>query len=338
MNAISQSAGNLTVISSTAETGNDVSSTSTPPRAPRDGRITIAALIDAYMAQYAGRDPSRPQRLAWWAGRLGQVRLGDLTDDLIADALDHLATQRGRYWAGNDVDGKPIYRAKKRSFSGASVNRYGAALAAVLTWSIKKRIAPPGWASPMSGIERRLESRGRVRFLLAAERQALLYECQRSTWSKLYLLVLLALTTGARRGELEALRWADIDLDAALCTLHITKNNDRRILPLVAAAVEELKKHVAASSSLVFASRRRPDVPYNHVPAWHKALRDAGVRDFVFHDLRHSCASYLAQSGATLLEIAEVLGHRNLSVTRRYSHLTTMNKRNLVNRVLGDIK
>jgi integrase len=235
MNAIPQSAGSPIVISSTVETGNDASVASMPPRAPRDGRITIAALIDAYMSHYAGRDPSRAQRLAWWADRIGQVQLGELTDDLIAHALDDLAAQRGRYWARIDVDGKPIYRAKKRSFSGASVNRYSAALAAVLTWTIKKRIAPPGWASPMTGIERRLESRGRVRFLSPAERQALLDECQRSTWSKLYLLVLLALTTGARRGELEALRWADVDLDAAICTLHTTKNNDRRILPLTPA-------------------------------------------------------------------------------------------------------
>ena len=124
MNANSQSTGNPAVISSTAETGNDTSIVSAPSRAPRDGRITLAALVDDYMAQYAGRDPSRPQRLAWWVGKLGHVPLGDLTDDLIADALDDLAVQRGRYWAGIDADGKAIYRAKKGTFSGAGVNRY----------------------------------------------------------------------------------------------------------------------------------------------------------------------------------------------------------------------
>ena len=60
MNATSQSAGNATVISSTVETGNDASAASTPARAPRDGSITIAALIDAYMAQYAGREADAP--------------------------------------------------------------------------------------------------------------------------------------------------------------------------------------------------------------------------------------------------------------------------------------
>jgi integrase len=68
-----------------------------------------------------------------------------------------------------------------------------------------------------------------------------------------------------------------------------------------------------------------------------KAMADAKIDDFHFHDLRHSCASYLAQNGATLLEIADVLGHRTLDMVRRYSHLTTGHKAALVNRVLGGI-
>ena len=170
MNASSQSTGNAPVISSTDEAGTDDFRAPASSRPLRDGSITVAALIDAYMAQYAGRDTTRPQRLAWWVGKLGEVALRDVTDDLVADALDDLAAQRGRYWAGVDADGKAIYRAKKRSFCGASVNRYAAALAAVLTWSIKKRVAPLGWTSPMTGVERRPESRGRVRFLSPEER------------------------------------------------------------------------------------------------------------------------------------------------------------------------
>lgn len=63
----------------------------------------------------------------------------------------------------------------------------------------------------------------------------------------------------------------------------------------------------------------------------------AQIENFRFHDLRHSCASYLAQSGASLLEIADVLGHKQLDVTRRYAHLTVDTKRQLVQRVLGQI-
>ncbi len=120
----------------------------------------------------------------------------------------------------------------------------------------------------------------------------------------------------------------------------MTKNGDRRCLPLTPAVIEELRKHLTTptSTALVFASRRRQNEPYGHVTSWHRALKDAGVRNFRFHDLRHSCASYLAQSGASLLEVANVLGHRSLSVSKRYAHLSTKTKANLINKVLGNIK
>ena len=62
------------------------------------------------------------------------------------------------------------------------------------------------------------------------------------------------------------------------------------------------------------------------------------MRNFTFHSLRHSCASMLAWNGATLLEIADVLGHRQLQMTKRYAHLATGHKAALVNRVMGDLK
>lgn len=304
----------------------------------RDGAITITTLIDAYMAVYAGQDGSRLQRLSFWVAKLGAVRVADLTDDHVFYALEDLATQRGRYWAGTDADGKTIYKAKRKPLAPATINRYAAALGAVLTFGIKKRLAPRGWDNPLKRIERRIEDNEVVRFLSDAERTALMAACRASSWPKLYLLVLMAITTGARRGELERMRWRDMDLDRGLCTVSKTKNGDPKIVPLVPAVVDELRVHMGAPGALVFASSRRPDVAYNNVAAWQRALKTAGVRTFRFHDLRHSCASYLAQSGATLLEIGDVLGHRQLSVTKRYSHLTVKNKSDLVNRVLGDIR
>ena len=65
--------------------------------------------------------------------------------------------------------------------------------------------------------------------------------------------------------------------------------------------------------------------------------KEVELVDFRFHDLRHSCASYLAQSGASLLEIADVLGHKQISVTKRYAHLCIEYKSSLINRVMGSI-
>jgi integrase len=148
----------------------------------------------------------------------------------------------------------------------------------------------------------------------------------------------MGLKTGARRGELEALRWRDVDLDRSEALVSRSKNGDKKVLPLIPAVVAELKRFKAAPTSLLFPSLRRPDIAFNFAPAWHQALKDAGVKNFRLHDLRHSCASALAQSGGTLLEIADVLGHRQLSVTKRYSHLATAHKSQLINRVMGNVR
>jgi integrase len=304
----------------------------------RDGNITIRALADAYMARYAGRDHALLYRLTYWVSRLGDRPLREVTDDDAFEGIQALEALHGRYYAGTDADGKRIMRAKRKPLAPATLNRYLAALSLVLSWAQRQRMTPRGWTNPCRGVEFRREDNARVRFLSDAERAALLEECRRSKWPRLYLLVLMAITTGARRGELMSLRWRDINLESAVALVERTKNNDRKTLPLTPAVIEELRRHRAALGSLVFASKQRPDQPMAFEPGWKKAVKTAGIRDFRFHDLRHSCASYLAQNGATLLEIADVLGHRQIGMTRRYSHLTTHHKAGLINRVLGGMK
>jgi integrase len=341
MQTVDRPTEDVAVISSTATTGTLPQTAGVESIASRDGSMRVREVIDRYMAEYSGRDTSRTQRLAWWTLTIGELRLGELSDDEIFFALEKLSKQPARYWAGTDADGRPIYKTKRRPFAAATINRYAAALAAVLTWAIRGRLTPRNWENPCKRIGRRAENNEIVRFLSIAERSALLAACRRSNWPKLYLLVLLALTTGARRGELQRMRWRDfdLDLDPAICTVERTKKDaDRRVLPLVPTVVDELRRHVGSGAALVFASGRRPDIAYNYVPSWRKALREAGVRNFRFHDLRHTCASILAQQGATLLEIADVLGHRQLNVTKRYAHLTIGHKARLVNRVLGNIR
>lgn len=330
-----ESVGDVTAPASAAPTPHRQAASAT---GSRDGRVTIRELVHSYMGEYAGRDSSRVQRLDYWVATIGDMPLGDLIDDHVFDALEALATRRGRYFAGHDALGNRILKAKKQRLAPATINRYQAALSALLTWAQRRRIAPRNWMNPCRSLEMRPERNEVVRFLDPQERDSLLTACRSSRWPKLYLLVLMALTTGARRGELEALRWQDIDLERAEASVHRTKNGDRKTLVLVPAAVEELRRHLGKDRELLFASTRRPDVAFNFEPAWEKALANAGIRSFRFHDLRHSCASALAQSGATLLEIADVLGHRQLSVTKRYSHLASSHKAQLINRVLGDVR
>jgi integrase len=148
---------------------------------------------------------------------------------------------------------------------------------------------------------------------------------------------LTAITTGARRGELLGLRWNDIDFERQTAYVQTTKNGQPKVLPLTDDVVNELTRFRQQDSSLIFNSEIKPDKAFCFNKQWKKALVLAEVDNFRFHDLRHTTASYLAQSGASLLEIAEVLGHKQISVTRRYSHLCIDHKERLISKVFRDI-
>ncbi|KAB2871044.1 MAG: site-specific integrase [Burkholderiaceae bacterium] len=312
-------------------------SASLPHLPLRAGHLSAGDLIDLYMAHYAGRDSTRVQRLTWWKSKLGAIALQDVTDDHVHAAIEDLAMQHSRYFAGKDADARPIYRAKRKPLAPATLNRYLQALAAVITWCIRKRIAPKGYVHPCRSVEKRPERNERVRFLSDDERTGLLAACKASSWPRLYVLVLMALTTGARKGELLGLRWADVDLQRAEASVGSTKNGDPRVLPLVPAVVADLQKFKAGATALVFGSPRRPGKAYHFEPLYLQALQAAHIRGVTFHTLRHSCASMLARNGATLLEIGDLLGHRQMQMTKRYSHLATQHKAALVKRVLGDV-
>jgi integrase len=300
--------------------------------------IAFRHLADAYMAAYAGRDDrALPTRVAFWIARFGEQLAHQITDDDVHAALEELAAGEALTYRGKDADGRPIYAGRGRR-SPATINRYHAALGAIFKHARKKRLVPKGWEPPTRQIERQTENNARVRFLSADERNRLLAVCRASSWPKLYLLVLMALTTAARRSELLGLRWGDVDRDKAIAYVSRTKNGEPRMLVLVPGVLEELRKFSGPPEALVFGSERRRGQPMNFESCWRIALREARIPNFRFHDLRHSCASLLAQQGASLVELADVLGHKTMAMVKRYSHLSTESKARLVNRVFGEIR
>jgi integrase len=309
------------------------------PGAPNRANLTLLTLADVYMADFPGRDATRSYTVAFWLRELGDRRVLDIDADCIAEVLDRMITSPVHKYAGRDPEtGKPILRSHPRKRKPATINRLKSVISSMLTYAQRRRLMPKGWLNPCKEIPCERVNNARTRFLSAEERERLLRVCRISTWPRLYLLVLMALTTGARKGELLSLTYADLDLDAGTAHLRQTKNGSERVLPLVPAVVTEIRRFKAKKpEQFLFPSARRPDQPMEIGKAFWAALHDAGIENFRFHDLRHSCASYLAQSGATLLEIADVLGHRTLDMVRRYAHLTTGHKAALVNRVLGKL-
>ena len=277
-------------------------------------QTVLSIIIDGYLKkEYKGsRLNDERVKLNFWIEALGDKPIIDITSTDINEALSALPAQ----------------------FKNATINRYVAAISVVFSYACREYGLH---INPVRKIPSLPENNKRTRFLSEAERTRLFKACRASKWDKLYLIVLLAITTGARKGELTKLRWNDIDFDRRTAYVATTKNGQPKVLPLTDSVISELQLFDTKDSSLIFASRIKYDVPYCFTKPWKKALEDAEIKDFRFHDLRHSCASYLAQSGASLLEIADVLGHKQISVTKRYAHLCIEHKSSLINRVMGGI-
>lgn len=277
---------------------------------------TLGELIDKYMnhrLQLRGDDKETVgPHLLWWKAQLGPYLLKDITPPLLAECRDRLLTE-------------PMLKKnekKARILSKSTVIRYFASLSVCLSYAVEDL----GWlqSNPVRAVKKPKPERGRVRFLSEQERQDLLQACQDVGCPYLYPVVMLALLTGARLGEITGLRWQDIDFKRKRLTFHETKNGDRRSVPISKPAYEILESlnKVRRIDSLYVFARKDGRQPQDIRKKWEQAVAKADLDDFRFHDLRHTAASNLAMSGASLLEIAEILGHKTLAMVKRYSHLT----------------
>jgi len=272
---------------------------------------TLSELIDRYKRDVLptkSENISQAHQLTWWSDEIGDYTLADVAPSLIAECRDKLlntTTRRGS------------------TMAPATVMRYMAALSHALTVAVNE------WEwledSPMRKVSKPSLPRGRVRFLDDDERQRLLEACTESDNEYLYLVVVLALSTGMRKSEIMGLTWTDVDLPNQRITLHNTKNNERRVVPITGHAFKLLRQHNKVrriDSDLLFPGRIKIHQPIDLRTPWETALKHSGIEDFRFHDLRHSAASYLAMNGASLAEIADVLGQKAFQMVKRYAHLS----------------
>jgi len=221
-----------------------------------------------------------------------------------------------------DIDEALLEVAQKRT--GSTVNRYKSHLSSVFIAFNKHptykrlRFANPVRSEFVSSFP---ENPPRNRFLCREEQQQLLTAARASQWERLYLLVLMALTTGARRGELLKLTWGDIDFDQKVATLQTTKNKEPRLLPLIDPVIEELQVFHGEHDHLIFPSTVSNHKPFDFKKAWKNALAESDLPGVRFHDLRHTAASNMVSAGRTLFETGTLLGHKQTSTTMRYAHL-----------------
>jgi integrase len=180
-------------------------------------RTLLSLVIDKYLNyEYKGiRVNDERVKLNFWIKALGDKPIINTTTSDINDALSTL----------------PVH------LKNATINRYVAAISVVFSYACREYGLE---VNPVRKIPSLPENNERTRFLSEAERTRLFSSCRASHWDKLYLIVLLAITTGARKGELTKLRWNDIDFERRTAYVSTTKNGQPKVLPLTDSVIREL--------------------------------------------------------------------------------------------------
>ena len=266
-------------------------------------KMTVAQLIREYLEDPETKGlryyDSLSLLLAWWTGHYGATKVMELNVLQLREARATLKPGR----------------------AAGTVNRYLSAMRSAWNWGRAAGLVPQEQSWPSRLLL--TEPKGRVRYLTDAELAELLKAAAANS-PTMTAAILLSVGCGIRQSELRRLRWADVDLDNQRIRLLLTKNNESRSVYLPASAADALRvlKRGPVVGQTVIADEKGQLVAKEWIEYRWRLIRDAaGLADFRWHDMRHSCASFLAQQGATLLEIGSVLGHRSPSVTQRYAHL-----------------
>jgi integrase len=263
----------------------------------------------------------RPQRKPETTIPLGQLLFEYLQWAETARRVSTLKTQKGQaltwldYLGDNTTIGEitkarvlEVLQGIAERTSRSTANRYLALIRRVFNWAVERGYLEN---NPISGIKPYKENPGRTRWLRHEEAERLLMECEKIP--RLYMFTAIALLTGMRLGEIESLRWGDIDLERGTIRIPDSKTGQARIIPLE----EPLKRILETwpkTGELVLGK-------FTHKKAFMGAVKRAGLSDFRFHDLRHTYASWKVMAGVDLRTIAGLLGHRTLAMVMRYSHL-----------------
>jgi site-specific recombinase XerD len=233
----------------------------------------------------------------------------------------------------------------------ATVNRTLSTLRSSLNWGVKSGLIESNPLQRMGKLKES-DSKSIIRYLSDDERERLESALtERETrlqkknggetcgefWDYLRPAVLVSLNTGIRRNTLFSLVWSDVDFQAQALSLRgeISKNGKTARIPLNDDAYDVLSSWREQSEKrgdvdLIFPSPKTGEKLENARRAWEGVLREAGIENFRWHDMRHDFASQLVMRGVDLTVVCELLNHSNLKLTMRYAHLAPKQKLNAV--------
>jgi integrase len=259
-----------------------------------------------------------------WAERQRSFKSKAYLIQQLTEALGHYPL---RYFNSKLLEQYQTERLQKGN-KPATVNRLLATLKHMFTKASEWEMVEEAVLKRIRRVKFLPENNRRLRYLSREECQELINACN----THLKPIVITALNSGMRKGEILNLRWDNVDLKHGFILLEVTKNGERREIPI--------NETLRAS---LLGLRRRLDVPYVFYDpitgkpyqdvkrSFKSAIRRAKIKDFRFHDLRHCFASHLVMAGVDLTTVKELLGHKSLTMTLRYAHLAPSHKVNAVN-------
>lgn len=287
-------------------------------------RRTLADACDQYVKTHPDISSDHKRIVNWWKDTYGRRTLAKVTSPWLTEIRDDLA-------AGSFLVGPKDHQTEKKRKPG-TVNRSITYLRTVLSYCVEI-----GWMTRSPAVKKLHEGR-RVRFLSDDELKALTEALEACDERVMLPFAYCAISSGARAGELLSLEWKDVDLAKGVAVIHTSKSGEGRKLYFRGRALELLKHYnkvrVLGSPGVFLLNSGAPLTHSVYGRLFRDALATAGIKDFRFHDLRHTAASFLAQNGATLLEIQQVLGHKTPTMTARYAHLVESHVESVVDRVM----
>jgi integrase len=272
---------------------------------------------------------AKAHKLSW---EDDEIRLKPLRDAFGTRAAESITPQDFERWLASE--GKCRNKDQKRNsrkWKPATYNRYKALISMVYRQGVKNRKVG---VNPAREIERRKENNLRDRYLIAGEEAALRKAISENCPERLPELD-IALHTGMRRGEQYSCDWGWVDLDRGVLTVPRSKHGEKRRVYLndMAVAAFRLLWTFSQGKGKVFAHLYNSQKTTGAREWFEQALSDAGIVNFHWHDLRHTFASRLVMKGVDIRTVQELMGHKTIQVTVRYSHLAPQHQLEAVQRL-----